>query len=88
MTCSRCHAPDIGLTVCLQYNMVSAWVPAKFSAPKLLPSMPAWLSKRKQKTDAEPSAADKPQFRQVGHSQSQPAPKILSLAMQGNAASA
>ena len=53
------------LVVCLQYNMVSAWVPAKFSAPKLLPDIPAWFSRGSKKTGAETDGADKPAFRQV-----------------------
>ena len=47
-----------------QYSKVSAWVPAKFKAPKLLPDIPAWLSGRSKKAGAEPQAAEK-QFRQV-----------------------
>ena len=48
-----------------QYTKVSAWVPAKFKAPKLLPDIPAMFSRRSKKTGAEPDDADKPQFRQV-----------------------
>ena len=49
-----------------QYNAVSAWVPASFAVPKLLPGLPAWMSmKKKKQTHAEPSDGEKPAFRQV-----------------------
>ena len=49
-----------------QYNAVSAWVPASFAVPKLLPGLPAWMNMKKtKKTHAEPSDGEKPAFRQV-----------------------
>ena len=64
--CSICR---LGLRrhVRLQYNAVSAWVPASFAVPKLLPGLPAWMNmKKKKQTHAEPSDGEKPAFRQVG----------------------
>ncbi len=62
--------PPTTLLIChvySQYNAVSAWVPASFAVPKLLPGLPAWMNmKKKKQTHAEPSDGEKPAFRQVG----------------------